>query len=424
MTADVTVKRTDDKIRIQIELSVPDGTPMMECEELILDALNLAGNQATAEFLKRFDTDGSPIQVGNLKLTSKGEIFKKYQTPYGEIGLERHLYQSSEGGKTYCPLEESARVIQSTTPRFARMCSRKYASTKSTLAQEDLAESHGRKVSRCYLQDIAEAVGEIAQRKFERWRYVEPLLQAQVSKIGVGIDGTCVLFCEEGFRQPMVGTIALYDILGERLHTVYIAAPPESGKEAFFKRMEEEIAIYKERYPRTYWVGVADGARDYWPWLQEQSDKQVLDFFHAASYLEGAAAGMFSSRKQRELWFEESRHRLKEEPGAAAQLLEEMTEALEEPCCRGKARQSLERAVGYYSNHLSMMDYVHYRNMGLPIGSGVTEAACKTVVKERMCGSGMKWKQVGAATILNLRSLILSKGRWDQFWSKITRFGI
>jgi hypothetical protein len=53
----------------------------------------------------------------------------------------------------------------------------------------------------------------------------------------------------------------------------------------------------------------------------------------------------------------------------------------------------------------------------------VTEAACKTVVKQRLCGSGMKWKQSGAAAVLRLRSLILTEGRWEQFWNKIDRFG-
>jgi len=29
--------------------------------------------------------------------------------------------------------------------------------------------------------------------------------------------------------------------------------------------------------------------------------------------------------------------------------------------------------------------------------SGVTEAACKTVIKQRLCCSGMRWKEAGAA---------------------------
>ena len=52
-----------------------------------------------------------------------------------------------------------------------------------------------------------------------------------------------------------------------------------------------------------------------------------------------------------------------------------------------------------------------------PIGPGVTEAACKTLVKQRLCSSGMRWKAAGAEVLLEIRSLIQSKGRWEQLWS-------
>ena len=70
-----------------------------------------------------------------------------------------------------------------------------------------------------------------------------------------------------------------------------------------------------------------------------------------------------------------------------------------------------------------MMDYAMHTEKNLPIGSGVTEAACKTLVKQRLCGSGMRWKDQGAKVILSLRALVQSKGRWQQFWSKIDQYG-
>jgi len=65
-----------------------------------------------------------------------------------------------------------------------------------------------------------------------------------------------------------------------------------------------------------------------------------------------------------------------------------------------------------------MMDYATHLENNLPIGSGVTEAACKTLVKQRLCGSGMRWKDQGAKVILSLRALVQSKGRWQQFGIK------
>ena len=57
-----------------------------------------------------------------------------------------------------------------------------------------------------------------------------PGLEAEVTTIGIGIDGTCLLMCQDGWREAMVGTISLYDQAGERLHTLYIGATPEYGK--------------------------------------------------------------------------------------------------------------------------------------------------------------------------------------------------
>jgi len=58
----------------------------------------------------------------------------------------------------------------------------------------------------------------------------------------------------------------------------------------------------------------------------------------------------------------------------------------------------------------------------LPIGSGVTEAACKMIVKQRLCQSGMKWHEKGASIILSLRTLERSN-RWELFWKKISQYG-
>jgi hypothetical protein len=69
------------------------------------------------------------------------------------------------------------------------------------------------------------------------------------------------------------------------------------------------------------------------------------------------------------------------------------------------------------------MHYAEAMANHLPIGSGVTEAACKVLVKARLGGSGMKWKRTGAEIVLSLRALTHTKGRWGQFWDKVNRYG-
>ena len=49
----------------------------------------------------------------------------------------------------------------------------------------------------------------------------------------------------------------------------------------------------------------------------------------------------------------------------------------------------------------------------LPIGSGVTEAACKTPVKQRLGGAGMRWTSRGAHVVLQLRAPALTLNRWN-----------
>jgi hypothetical protein len=87
-------------------------------------------------------------------------------------------------------------------------------------------------------------------------------------------------------------------------------------------------------------------------------------------------------------------------------------------------KEKLQKAITYFSNQYRRMDYKIYQEQKFPIGSGVTEAACKTLVKQRLCKSGMQWKTKGAAVVLALRSLVKTTGRWNQFWSKLNMLGM
>jgi hypothetical protein len=208
------VSRSDTAFTIQIE--VPYRSSMLDAEETIQQRLNEAGALATAEALRRFDTDGSPILVADTKLTSKGKLLKEYQTPYGVAPVERHVYQGPQGGKTYCPLDRNARIVGSSTPKFAKMVSFKYAEFGAARVIKDLAENHGRPIARCFVQNVADAVAAVALAKEEDWEYALPELESPPATITIGMDGTCLLLCEEGWRETMVGTIGFYDERGER----------------------------------------------------------------------------------------------------------------------------------------------------------------------------------------------------------------
>ena len=77
----------------------------------------------------------------------------------------------------------------------------------------------------------------------------------------------------------------------------------------------------------------------------------------------------------------------------------------------------------YFDNHKHQMNYARQIKTNRPIGSGVTEAACKTIGKQRLCHSGMKWKEQGDSIVLSLRTITYTPSRWEQFWHKIDRSG-
>jgi hypothetical protein len=275
-----------------------------------------------------------------------------------------------------------------------------------------------------YIQRLAEAVGSVVQAKEEDWSYALPPLEAPVATVAVGLDGTCLLFGEGAWREAMVGTLAFYDAQGERQHTIYLGATPEYGKATFLERLEREIKRAKARYPQATSVGIADGAETNWRFLERPTTVSILDFYHAAGYLGAVAAAAHpdDTAAQRQ-WLDERCHQLKHEAGAAEALYQEMVQLHDTPPLSPLLQQELAAAVTYFDNHQQQMDYAAYRQAHYPIGSGVTEAACKTLVKQRLCSSGMHWKEKGAAVVLSLRALVLTSTRWDQFWNKLNQYG-
>jgi hypothetical protein len=417
------VARSQTGFTVQVE--IPYSPSMLDAEETLQQRLNEAGVLATGEILRRFDTDGSPITVGDTKLTSKGKLLKEYQTPYGVAPVERHVYQSSRGGKTYCPLDRNARIVVSSTPKFAKMVSHKYAEFGSARVIKDLAENHGRSVARCFVQGVADAVAAVAMAKEEDWEYSPPMPDGPTATITIGMDGTCLLMCEGGWRETMVGTIGLYDGEGQRQQTIYLAATPEYGKATFLGRMEREIERVKSAHPQARYVGLADGAKGNWEFLGRHTEVQVIDYWHAAEYLSDAADVLFARQLgAKKPWLESSCHRLKHEPGAARQLIKDLKRLAAEKGA-GVSHPEIEAAITYFTNQskAGRMDYPPLVESHIPIGSGVTEAACKVLVKQRLCGSGMRWKEPGAAAVLSVRSLSYTDDRWSQFWGKIDQYG-
>ena len=418
------IDRTETGFTLQV--TIPYHRSMLDFEETLQQQLNEAGALATPEGFRQFDTDGAPITVGATKLTSKGRLPKDYRTPYGMTTVERHVYQSSQGGATSCPLDRHARIIVSATPKFAKMVAGKDAEFGSARVRHDPRNDHGRAVSRRLVPDIAAAVAAAALAKEEDWSYHLPKLAAPPAAVAVSLDGTWALRGEDGWRETRVGAVSFYDSEGERQHAISLAATPESGQATFLGRMEAEVAQVKAKYPDARYAGIADGATGNGEFLAEHTEAQVVDFWHAAEYRGEAAAVLDRGQPAtRQAGVNASYHTLKHEAGGAATLWKRLkSRAKVRPWAKGD--EDVRGAITYFENQskAGRMDYAARVARNEPIGSGVTEAACKVIVKQRLCTSGMRWKEPGAAAVLSLRCLTHAPERWEQFRGKIDRWGL
>jgi hypothetical protein len=423
MEATKTVTSDGKSVTINVSITVPlnKNKGMLEYEELIQHAVNQAGSMATEDVLSLFDADGSPITHDGKKYTSKGKVSKCYQTPYGEIKLDRHVYQSNAGGSTFCPLDNDARIINSATPKLAKMVSSKYSESCADHIIKDLSQNHGRHLSKHYIQTLSQSVGKLILEK-KGWNYDVDVPIEDVSTIGISLDGTCMLLCGDSYRVAMVGSISLYNSEGERLHTLYTACPPEHGKETFYKTFDKDIKRIRKLYPQAVYVGVADGAADNWSFLQNRVDEQILDFFHASEYLTKVSKAVFKRSFEAKEWLDNACHMLKNDENGAKKVFKKL-KYLQNKRISADKKEILKTSVTYFENHLHQMDYYKYTQKHYPIGSGVIEAACKVIIKQRLCNSGMKWTDNGTGTVLALRCFNKSDGMWEQFSNKVNRYG-
>ena len=415
-----------DGNEVTVQFTVKLTGSMLDDEQALQRSLNEAGQIAMEPMLEQFDTNGEPIRVEGVKHTVRVRSPQTYETPYGPVQVERNVYQSSSGGRVYVPLENDGRMVLNSTPRYAQIVSGKYARFGADAICEDLLECNGRKLSRNYAKKLSDFVGAIAQCHESEWEYDLPEFNEPVHSITLSLDGTCMLMHKDGWREAMCGSIAFYNNEGERLHTIYCSATPEYGKERFKEKFSREIERVKEKFPDMLYIGLADGAKDNWTFLKKYTTRLLLDFYHAREYISKAASAIFGRDKiNKKIWEHDFSHNLKHKQGSASRFLKELETRRANLDNKNfiERDEEIRQVITYYENHKNKMFYSRHLKNNLPIGSGVIEAACKILVKQRMCISGSRWKDDGASCVLALRTLKLTTGRWQQFWGYVMRHG-
>ena len=163
-------------------------------------------------------------------------------------------------------------------------------------------------------------------------------------------------------------------------------------------------------------VVVGDGA----PWIWNLAADhfphavQIVDLYHAKAHVWDVAHAVFKRGSPTGTrWAERSCTLL--EHGQIAELvtvIATLPPIAPEP---GQSRSLPARAVDYFTINAARMRYPVFRAQGMHIGSGIAEAACKTIVSTRAKRSGMRWTPAGLDALLPLRTAVLND-TFDQFW--------
>jgi hypothetical protein len=395
-----------------------------EGEVQVRALLQLIGQELTVHLLRRKAVEAPTLEWEGQTYYRKGASPGHYQTLYGEVVLSRHLYQSSAGGATLCPLEVNCQLrFGSATPLLAEVVSFKLASAPAGEVAQDLAKSHGVSLSETYLHHLAQQVGQLAVEKQAAWHLQAAAAPAAVALIATGVDGTTLPLVGEAYKEAMCGTIALYDEAGDRVHTEYLGTMPEAGKATFAQGFTTRVDQVKARYPHALHVCLGDGAPWNWEFFATHYPEAVwvLDFYHAATHLHTAAEALFGPGPEAKADYERWRTTLRDEEDGVARLLRSFLYYRNRATLSARAQRTLDTEFNYFRQHVELMQYADFRAAGVPIGSGVTEAGCKELIKARFCRSGMRWKRTSGAPILQLRAIKLSQ-HWDSFWSKLMRY--
>jgi len=424
------------------------GTPEFEQfeRELHEHVMNLE-RECLAQELARYDVAAERIEVGGVSYQPVLQAAETYLSSAGPVRVERHLYRpAGRNAKSICPLELRAGIISGYwTPRAARHGAFVVAQLPVSQAEALCAELGTMQPSRSTLDRLPRTLSahwEAHRAEWEAAVQAQETVPAEATTLAISVDGVMAPLKPHaaervakraaagkhasgptGYREVGCGTLTLYDREGERLQTVQYARMPESKKVTLGQQLQAETQAIVGARPDLQRVYLADGAEPNWELLAAVDQAlgglpdariEIVDFYHACEHLKrGCDAIWGESTVRGQAEFARLRVLLKEADDGAACIIR--TLKYHAGRARGARRKRIRSALTYFRNQRERMQYAAYQRQHLPIASGVMEAACKTLVTQRLKGSGMAWTLAGGQAILTLRSLIQS-GRWAQAW--------
>lgn len=387
-------------------------------------------------------TDWSACPQCGTRLQSKGFVARQLTTLVGVVRWRRRVGRCPQGcalGQQVAPLDEALGVTphQQTGIELQRVGCALALFVSFETAALLLGMLCGVPVSPEAIWHWVQAVGQRAmdalQQEWERLEQgllpgEEPLdAQTAAQPLLIGADGVMVPF------RPQAGTprgktiwreikVAILARWGRR-------TPPPGPAEPRLER-RRVVAVRGDVHalsPRLWLEAVrqgilsapvvawlSDGGPGLWGLFSTRFARcavGILDFYHAAQNLwKGAAAWLDGRTKGARQWFVSARHRLRH--GGLEEVLADLQAALTCDGLPDSARVTLTNLSLYLETHREHLDYERFQALGLPVGSGWVESACKWLIQQRFKGVGMRWSEDGFDHLLHLR-LAWVNGRFD-----------
>jgi hypothetical protein len=167
-------------------------------------------------------------------------------------------------------------------------------------------------------------------------------------------------------------------------------------------------------------VVMGDGAA--WIWhladIEFPGATEIVDFYHAAEHLWEVGEALWGDRQtsvRTRCWVRRYRRYLRDGRldlvlGAIDRSVRQQHAGLSSP-----RRKTIRLNREYFRRNAFRMRYSRFRQMGLPIGTGAVEGACKHVVQARLKRPGARWSEAGLRSMLALKLLRIN-GHWEQLW--------
>jgi hypothetical protein len=405
------------------------------------ERLREVGREALKEELRKADVDADSVLIDGVAHRRVLRGTETYLTTWGPVQVERTLYKdrTDPDARAVAALEARLGVIGGFwLPDAAKQATWVVSQMTPGLSEELFARVGTMQPSKSSLDRLPKEIHERWEDDrlaFEAELRAVTEIPEETKSIAVSIDGVLAPMKEggsvekrarnadagrmtrgpAGYREVGCATLSFCDEDGEMISAIRLARMPEPKKKTVKASILAELGAVLAQRPDLPVVKIADASHDNWSFLGTQipGGAEIIDFFHAAEHLgEAVAAAYGDGTREARLRFQELREILRDDCGGVDQIVR----ALAYLRSKHPRKKRIAAVLGYFRKHRKRMRYFEHKEFGLPIGSGPVEAACKTLVTQRMKQSGMRWGMSGGQSVLTVRGWTQSE-RFDRAWA-------